>query len=511
MQGKTQNTKRIFVCEFRQETNSFNPIINGLEEFQRGGIFEGKEMIAALSEMHCAMHGMFCAVSETGGEVLPGYSMVSQSGGKVDHKVFRHFIEKTLKILRESMPVDGLLVSLHGATQTTEEDDACGVLLETLRKEAGEQVVIAVSCDLHANVTEKFTDNADYICGYQTYPHEDFYETGYRAATLLMRRLIDNRFPCMVCTTVPMVVPASGYSTLAGPFAELINYAKTLVHDGVLIDFSVFQMQPWLDVPMGGSAVLTIADDYQISSHYAKELAEKLFAMRDIMQPRLWSIDEIVAIAKKNKTGKPVILVDSSDSTNAGAVGDSAAVIHWLLDIGSPVKTAITVDDADTVLRAQQVGVGSVGRFSIGAGKDPSNAEPVITDAYVRSLHDGRFKMEGPAGRGFLVDIGAAAVLSIGNIDVLVCHKTGGNGDLQLYRHFGIEPTFYQMVVVKACTSYRAAYEPIAAAIYLADTPGAASPNLKSFTFQKLPKHFYPFSHLDGYQIQMPICIRPHL
>ena len=184
-------------------------------------------------------------------------------------------------------------------------------------------------------------------------------------------------------------------------------------------------------------------------------------------------------------------------------------MIHRLLDIGSPVKTAIILDDADTVLRAQQVGVGSVGRFSIGAGKDPMNTKPVIADAYVRSLHDGRFKMEGPAGRGFSVDIGAAAVLSIGNIDVLVCHKTGGNGDLQLYRNFGIEPTFYQMVVVKACTSYRSAYEPIAAGIYLADTPGAASPNLKSFQFQKLPKHFYPFSHLDGYQVQQPVRIRP--
>jgi microcystin degradation protein MlrC len=86
-------------------------------------------------------------------------------------------------------------------------------------------------------------------------------------------------------------------------------------------------------------------------------------------------------------------------------------------------------------------------------------------------------------------------------VDVLVCHHTMGNGDPQLYRHFGMEPLFYDMVVVKACTSFRAAYEPIAEKICVAKTPGVASSDIGSLPFQKLPKDFYPFSRLDGYSI----------
>ena len=77
---------------------------------------------------------------------------------------------------------DAICVSLHGATCTVSEEDACGTFLKFLRDLVGSEKVIAASCDLHANVTEKMLAAADIICGYQSYPHVDFYETGYRAA-----------------------------------------------------------------------------------------------------------------------------------------------------------------------------------------------------------------------------------------------------------------------------------------------------------------------------------------
>ena len=57
-----------------------------------------------------------------------------------------------------------------------------------------------------------------------------------------------------------------------------------------------------------------------------------------------------------------------------------------------------------------------------------------------------------------LNDIGRTAVIKNGEIDLVLCHSMVFNGDPQLYRGFGVEPTFYQMVVVKACNSFREAY-----------------------------------------------------
>lgn len=68
-------------------------------------------------------------------------------------------------------PIDALLLCLHGATQSVEMDDVSGWILEQLRRQVGDEVIISVGCDLHANVTKRWMDHADFICGYQMYPH----------------------------------------------------------------------------------------------------------------------------------------------------------------------------------------------------------------------------------------------------------------------------------------------------------------------------------------------------
>lgn len=144
--------------------------------------------------------------------------------------------------------------------------------------------------------------------------------------------------------------------------------------------------------------------------------------------------------------------------------------------------------------------------FSIGGTRYPKINRPLLVEGYVKSLHDGIFTQEGPAGRGIVNNIGHSAVLRVGNIDILVCQHIYGNGDPQLYRAFGIEPLFYQLVVVKACTSFRAAYSLFSEKIYETDTPGAASVNLKSLPFKRLPKDFYPFSTLENYKLGHNFC-----
>ena len=51
----------------------------------------------------------------------------------------------------------------------------------------------------------------------------------------------------------------------------------------------------------------------------------------------------------------------------------------------------------------------------------------------------------------------------------------------------------YDLVVVKANTSFRVGYAKIAGEIYEADTPGAAAPDLLRLSFQKLSERLYPW------------------
>ena len=104
-----------------------------------------------------------------------------------------------------------------------ESDDVCGDILETIRNIVGTDTIIAVSLDLHANVTRKMVQNADFLCGYHTYPHVDFYDTGTRAARLCLAGIKKERPLYRRYVTIPMIVPASGFTTLDGPFADLVG------------------------------------------------------------------------------------------------------------------------------------------------------------------------------------------------------------------------------------------------------------------------------------------------
>ena len=96
--------------------------------------------------------------------------------------------------------------------------------------------------------------------------------------------------------------------------------------------------------------------------------------------------------------------------------------------------------------------------------------------------------------------MGMCAVICFENMDILVTEKCEHSGDPQLFRHFGIEPTMYDLVVVKANTSFKVPYGKFAGRICHADTPGAGASNLKRFEWKRLPEGMYPFALPESYE-----------
>lgn len=492
--------KRILICEFHQETDTFNPVVCRAPMFNAGGAFEGQKVFEDALSIRCAVHGGADAIAAAGGEAIPTIFMTANSGGRVDDALLREMKERMEYYVQAAGEYDGIFAALHGATCTETCDDACGELLAHLRKLAGDKP-IAASFDLHANITEQVLKNADVVCGYQTYPHLDFYEVGYRAAALLMEKLSQKEFH-MAAVHIPMLIPPAGYTSNTEPFKSVIQAGHAMVESGKLLDFSVFAVQPWLDIPEIASVAVAIGADTQVAERCAEELAEMLFALRDEVQPEMLTVDEIIDIAEKNTSGKPVILADSADSPNGGAVGDSPVVAMRLLERGSTLKAGMFVVDPEAVKKAFELGVGGEAEFYVGAGFTPGMPGPLKAHGRVCSLHDGYFTREGPAERGAISYIGNAAVVRFGTVDILLCEKGGSSGDPQYFRHFGIEPSLYDLIVVKANTSFRVPYGKISDLIYVADTPGAGASNLKQMEWKKLPKGLYPLDLPEDYKIE---------
>jgi microcystin degradation protein MlrC len=370
-------------------------------------------------------------------------------------------------------------------------------VMRGVRELLGDRLVIGTSTDLHGYISARYAALADVICGYQTYPHTDFRETGVRTARAVLDLLVPGTPDRVLAwVPVPMIVSASAYDTLRGAFAEIVADGHELVRSGVVRDFTVYQMQPWLDVAEPNSAVVVIADDESVARRQAERLAQRLWEARHGFVTELASIDAVIDLAADPAVPKPVVLVDSADSTNAGAPGDSMAVADRLLQRGAALRCATVVSDPAGVAAAHRAGVGAVIDLELGGGIDP-RAVRIAARGTVRSLHDGTFRPETVGHTGDLVRVGRAAVISFGGLDVMVCEHIAGNGDPRLYRAFGIEPTMYDLVVVKANTSFRAAYARIAGTIVATDTPGAASSVLPRLPYARTPATIHPWSDAE--------------
>ena len=93
--------------------------------------------------------------------------------------------------------------SLHGAMEAESEHDPEGFLLAETRKILGERMPIVVSLDLHGILTDRMLQHADAVVVYHTYPHVDFFQTGERAARLLLRILAGDVRPVTAAVTDP--------------------------------------------------------------------------------------------------------------------------------------------------------------------------------------------------------------------------------------------------------------------------------------------------------------------
>jgi microcystin degradation protein MlrC len=340
-------------------------------------------------------------------------------------------------------------------------------------------------------------NNIDVITGYQTYPHVDQVSTGRRAAKLLMKKLRGEAV-VQARVRIPMIVPAEGYDTDKGPFAELTRDAHALVESGKIMDFSLYQMQPWPDLPDAGSTVLVTAADEETAAACARELAHKLFDMREEMEIRLYSVDEVFDAVKENKTKMPVVLVDSADSPTAGSSSDSTFVLSALMERGGDIHACLPIVDAEAAVHAFEVGVGNEGEFTLGGTMEPNFQKRIKVRAYVKSLHDGSYNRTG-GSISSLLWAGKTAVLRVGNTDVLLFERKATVSDPQTYRSFGIEPSLYQLVVVKSATQYKLLYRNFSTLFYPTDTPGSSSANLRAMPFRFVPRPFWPLDKIDSF------------
>lgn len=467
-------TMRIAVAGFQHETNTFAPGNAGMAEFKMAdswpGLLLGTEVVSETRGMNLPIAGALKAAR--GVETIPILWCAAEPSGHVTNAAFDQIAAMILDGLLKAGPLDGIYLDLHGAMVTERHDDGEGALLETIRDRFGPTIPLAVSLDLHANISPKMVELADVVTIYRTYPHLDMAATGARCLRRLLQRIEGQRSFCAF-RQVPFLVPLHAQNTGASPCRELYQQLETLesetTHADIALGFTA------ADVPDCGPSVIAYAPTQTTADTMADTLWHAILASRDRFDTHLEDPETAVEAAMKGKG--PVVLADVQDNPGAGGTSDTTGILLALIDQRATNAILGVICDPEIAAEAHKHGPGSVFSGALGGKAALAGQRPLRAEFRVDVVSGGEIRYSGDMYGGGYATLGPSCLLSISSNDADVRVVVSSNRiqclDLALFEHFGLEPSNAQIICVKSTVHYRAAFEPIAQQIVNVDAAGA--------------------------------------
>lgn len=493
---------RIAVASFEYEGNSLSLKLDGKADFARKTLSYGTEVLTSSRGRSLAIAGGIEQIERAGFSVFATVAAKCVSGGHVEDGFFREIHDGILDDLKAGAPLDGIYLALHGAMICQTVEDPEGVLLASIRAAVGPDIPIAASLDLHAHVTAKMVANATILVGYETYPHEDAFETGARAAGLLVRTLKGEIRPAMRMRKVNAIVPVLGGRTHGdAPMASVRKMARDLETTNGVLSVSYFPVQPWLDYPTVGITAVAITDTAEDATgkaacDIATTIVTEMWRRRHAFELPAFTPLEAVheALAQEADTS---LIIDTPDSIGGGASGDAPAVLAALLDVAPEVSSIVCLVDPASSAQAHEAGVGATCLFRIGAGLDTRFRSPVPIEAEVESLHAGNFVYTGGPAGGMTGSLGPSAVLRRGGVRIIVAsHPVYEHMDEHM-RACGIDFTDFRIAVFKNLMNYNKLLGPRTRSVAV-HGPGSTPLRLQDVVWKNRQRPFWPADDTDA-------------
>ena len=257
--------KRIALGGILTECNHFGGVPITLDWFERYELLRGEEILQSEAGV---VGGMLQVLRPEQVRVVPLLYASTCPGGPLTTACYTQLKDELLERLRQVLPVDAVLLPMHGAAAADNAGDLEGDLIQAVRALVGPQVPIVGTLDLHAHVSADMVRGADALLAWETYPHRDALETGQRAARLLLQILARRCRPTMAVAKVPLITAALRGSTEGDdPFAHFMRATKELERCDDVLSTSGFLVHPNLDLPgMGGGGYRLRAHSCRIRS-----------------------------------------------------------------------------------------------------------------------------------------------------------------------------------------------------------------------------------------------------
>jgi microcystin degradation protein MlrC len=456
----------------------------------------GREAFEAMEGTRLPMAAYLDLARAEGAQVVTPVAAWANPSGPVDAVAYDRICGLVCDAVRQGC--DAVFLDLHGAMVVEGgTDDGEGTLLERVRAIAP-HTPIAVSLDLHANLTGRMVRNCNVIAGYKTYPHVDQYEAGHLAGSILLRHLKGEIEPVMAWGNRPLLAHTLRENTSEGAMRDFVDAARAAERSGLLAATALGGFQH-ADIHDAGISAVVVADGDRAAAQAACDaILDTAWQRKEDFIYRGRPLDEALIEAGRlgDEGGGPVLLLDHADNCASGATQDTMHVLEAALRAGLTGIGMGPLRDPEAVARMVEAGIGSRVTLPIGGKVDmPAigrKGEPLQLTGVVRTITDGEYAITGPQFTGMRCYMGRTAVLDTGRAQIVVTERNQEPWDRGVFESVGIRPERQRYLLLKSRMYYRPVFLPIAKGAVLCDGVGVASSDWTQFDYRNVRRPIYP-------------------
>lgn len=480
---------RIFAASLATETNSFSPVPTSRETFEQTLYFGPGEHPDRGTLCTGPLYVARRRAAQERFELVEGSCFWAEPSAPVTQAGYESMRDEILDQLRAAMPVDGVLLGLHGAMVARGYDDCEGDLVARVREIVGPTCVIGVEQDPHCHLTEQRVRGADIIVLFKEYPHVDFLERAEELVTLVVKAIRRDIKPVMSLYDCRMI---DVFPTTREPGISFVSKMKSLEgRDGVLsvsLGHGFWQG----DVPEQGTRMLVVTDNAKAKGDaLAKTLGEEVRAKRGTWYPPHLSLDDAIDAAYAEPHG-PVVVADPTDNAGGGAASDNTNIIRRLIERRMTDAAVGPVWDPVAVEFCHAAGLGATLPLRFGGKAAATSGSPVDGEATVIGLASDGYQMFGSAR----VPFGDGAGIRINGVEVALISRRVQAFGTEIFTALGIDLASKRYIGVKSTNHFYAGYAPIAAKVLYCDGGGPSPLDARKYPFRKITRPLWPHDEL---------------
>ncbi len=461
---------RIFTAALATETNTFSPICIDRRAFEAS--------LYAPPGKHPETPTLCTApitvgrrvTAQKGWELIEGTAAWADPAGLVNRQTYEDLRDEILGQLRSALPVDAVVLGLHGAMVADGCEDTEGDLLQRVREIVGADVLVCAELDPHSHLTARRAAAADFFVFFKEFPHTDFVERAEDLWRIAIDTLEGRVTPVMSIFDCRMI---DVFPTSRDPMRSFVDKLMQIERDDAdVLSLSVVHGFMAGDVAEMGTKMLVVTNGRaEKGEALARELGLELFSRRGTY--RMPEMDERQAVAQALAApAGPVVIADMWDNPGGGTAGDATVVLEELIARNATDTAIGTIWDPMAVQICMAAGEDAEIPLRFGAKSGPGTGRPI--DGIVKVVKLVR-NAEMRFGESF-APFGDAVHIRLHGIDIILNTTRAQSFDPSLFSVMGIDPTSKKILVIKSTNHFFASFSKIASEI-LYCSAGTPYPN----------------------------------